>query len=218
VFTSVLSDPGLVYFVLVFGLWAAVMAVYVPGTGALEIAALILVGGALVLFTNLPVNWLGVLLVIVGLLSFHLTPLAYPRAGRIAEVGLLVQALGAFLLFNTMPVAWWLILLTVGVAWVYHRYALMPLLKRMRQQSAVIDDNEQLVGAAGRVVKASQPVGKVHIGSVNVRGEHWTASSEHPLEVGDEVIVQDREGLQLLVEGVKHKHQTPEQSHLEERE
>ncbi len=210
-FTSVLSDPGLVYFVLVLGLWAAVMAVYVPGTGAMEIVALGLVGGALLLFSNLPVNWLGVLLVIIGLLSFHLTPLFLPRVARVAVVGLLVQALGAFLLFNTMPVAWWLILFTVGVAWVYHHFALMPLLKRSKQQSAVINDDGQLMGATGRVSKASHPVGKLHIGNVNVRGEEWTAACAYPLEAGDEVIVRGREGLQLMVEGVKHRNPTPEQ-------
>lgn len=214
-FTSFLADPGIVYFILVFGLWTAVMAVYVPGTGALETIALVLVGGALVLFAGLPTNWLGVLIIIVGLLSFHLIPLLYPRAGLLAEVGLLVQALGALILFNGSPGSWWLILITVGVAWVYHRYALYPLLKRMKQQAAVIDDDSQLAGTVGRVVKASKKVGNAYIGSVNVRGEQWTASSTKPLNTGDEIVVIDREGLQLIVEGLKHKHTSTEESRTE---
>jgi membrane-bound ClpP family serine protease len=38
-----------------------------------------------------------------------------------------------------------------------------------------------------------------------VQGETWTARSSQPLDRDDEVVVLAREGLVLVVEGVKHK-------------
>jgi membrane protein implicated in regulation of membrane protease activity len=40
---------------------------------------------------------------------------------------------------------------------------------------------------------------------VNVRGELWTANSDQPLHSGEEVVVVERDGLSIFVEGVKQK-------------
>jgi membrane-bound ClpP family serine protease len=40
---------------------------------------------------------------------------------------------------------------------------------------------------------------------VQVRSEQWTARSDRPLQPGEEIVVLERDGLQLYVEGVKHK-------------
>jgi membrane protein implicated in regulation of membrane protease activity len=44
-----------------------------------------------------------------------------------------------------------------------------------------------------------------------VEGELWTATSEKKLAAGTEVVIIDRKGLNIYVEGVKHKRapQTP---------
>ncbi len=201
-------DPNVVYFLLVVGLWIAVTAAYIPGTGVVEVVALVAVGAAVYILANMPTNWAGAILLMLGVLSFLLIPFLSQRWARVAEAGLLLQVAGAFTLFHGVQVSWLLIGVTVGLSILYHRLVLLPVLERSKKQVAVIDDTTQLVGAYGRVVKASSAAGHEFVGSVNVRGEQWTAYSDHPLQMGEEVVVVEREGLQLFVESVKHK-QTP---------
>jgi membrane-bound ClpP family serine protease len=204
-----LLDPNVIYCILVFGLWAVVTATYIPGTGVAEVLALITLGVGILQLMAMPTNWIAVLLLCLGVMSFLMVPFLNARWARIAQAGLILQVVGALTLFHGMQVSWIIVVLTIAVALAYHNFALMPLLEKSRNQLAVIDDDRHLVGATGYVAKASQPFGSSHVGSVNVRGEQWTANSKYPLEVGEEVVVLERDGLQLFVEGVKHK-QTPQ--------
>ncbi|MBI5667714.1 MAG: hypothetical protein HZC41_06870 [Chloroflexi bacterium] len=201
-----MMEPNIVYLILVFGLWIAVTAAYVPGTGVLELLAVGALIGVIVILQAMPVNWLAMLLLVVGVLSFLLIPFLSQRWARVAELGLVPQVLGGLFLFNGMQVSWLLIAVTIGISLLYHRFALMPLLAKTRQQGAVIDDNGQLIGAAGRVIRPFERVGRNYVGTVHVNGEQWTAASAKPLDTGDEIVVVERDGLQLAVEGLKHKH------------
>ncbi len=203
-----LTDPNLIYLVLVCGLWVAVTAAYVPGTGVIEVLAALAICFSLVMMASMPVNWWAVLILVLGVLSFLLIPFLNDRLAQIAQGGLVLQAVGGWLLFSNPQVSPLLIAVTIGMALLYHHYALLPLLRKARQQGNVIDDNGHLIGAFGRAAAAFLPSGSSFVGSVNVRGEQWTAYSEQPVESGDTVVVLEREGLQLYVEGVKHK-QTP---------
>jgi membrane-bound serine protease (ClpP class) len=207
---SLVVDANVIYLVLVFGLWAAVTASYIPGTGVAEVIALIALGISLVLLFGLPTNWTAVLLIAIGVLAFLLIPFVNARLARAAQAGLVLQVIGGLFLFTgEVRVSWLIIGLTVGASLLYHHYALMPLLRRARQSAAVRDDNAELIGADGRVVKPFMPVGKRYVGTVHVRGEQWTAAADHALDSGDEVVVLERDGLQLYVESLKHKH-TPQ--------
>lgn len=198
-------DPNVVYLVLLFGLWVAVTAAYVPGTGVIEALAGIAIVIAIVILSALPTNWVAVLLLILGVLSFLLVPFLSARLAILAQGGLILQAVGGVLLFNGLSVSWLIIAITIGIALLYHNFALLPLLRRAQGQKAVLDDNGQLIGMAGRATTTFMPVGSTYTGTVNVRSEQWTAHSDKPLSTGDEIVVIERDGLQLLVEGLKHK-------------
>lgn len=198
-------EPNIAYLILVCGLWVAVTAAYVPGTGILELVALGALVIEIVILSTLPTNWFAALMLVIGVLSFLLIPLINQRQARLAQGGLILQAVGGFFLFSHVQVSWLLIALTVGISLLYHRLALMPLLNRTRQQAAVIDDNGQLPGMLGRTTKTFERVGRLYMGTVYVNGEQWTATSEKPLQAGDAVVVIERDGLQLSVEGAKHK-------------
>ncbi|MGQ9888581.1 MAG: NfeD family protein [Aggregatilineales bacterium] len=194
-------DPNLVYLALVFGLWLGVTAIYLPGTGVLEVLATLVVVSCLVLLTVLPVNWPAAAAVIAGILGFIVIPFIKQRHTLIPLAALALHAVGALFMFNDSAISPLFIGATVVMSLLYYQYALMPIFTRMREQQLVSQD-ETLIGARGRVVKALNP-----IGTVNVHGELWTATSDHPLHPGDEVIVVEREGLRVIVEGVKHKRQ-----------
>lgn len=202
-------DVNVVYLILVFGLWAAVTAAYIPGTGGPEALALIGVAGGILLLTSLPTNWAGVILLFIGVLGFLLIPFLNSKWARLAEGGLILQVIGTLTMFNGAQVSPLLIVVTVGLSILYHHGVLLPFLEKNRKQTAVIDDDRRIIGSNGRVVQASDKLGTGYVSSVNIRGEQWTALSNHPLAVGEEVVVIERDGLQLQVEGIKHE-QTPQ--------
>jgi membrane-bound serine protease (ClpP class) len=61
VLSSLLTDPNVVYVLLIIGLWAAAAAVYVPGTGLLEVAAFMCLALAIAGLIQLSVEFTGML-------------------------------------------------------------------------------------------------------------------------------------------------------------
>jgi membrane-bound serine protease (ClpP class) len=202
-------DPNMIYLALIFGLWLGVTATYVPGTGILEVVAAVMMIGAVWLLGNMPTNWGAVILLVVGALTFIVIPFLKQQLVPLAIGGLILQAVGSLFMFNGPQVSPMIIALIVVLSLLYHRYVLIPVLEKARLQPAA-DDNGALIGTRGRVVRALNPTG-----TVNVRGELWTATSDRPLQPGDEVVVVERDGLNIVVEGVKHK-RAPLNGHEEE--
>jgi membrane-bound serine protease (ClpP class) len=112
-----------------------------------------------------------------------------------------LQVLGSMTLFNGSGVSWLSILFAIGVSIAYHQFILLPMMRRLRSLPTENDD-DQLEGIEGRVVSALNPTG-----TVQLRGETWTAYSDRPVESGERVVVIKRDGLQLYVEALKHKHE-----------
>jgi membrane-bound serine protease (ClpP class) len=197
---ELLRDPNIVYMLLIFGLWMGVSATYLPGTGIKEILAGVALVGAFVGLGSLPTNWWAVFIMVTGVLSFIVMPFLNNRfLTTLAVGGLVLQGIGALLLFSGISVSPLLIGLTLLVSLGYYRFILIPILEDVRKRKAANEDDE-LIGAVGRVVQSVNPVGTVH-----VRGEQWTATSDKPLQSGDQVVVLSREGLQLVVESAKPK-------------
>ena len=203
-------DPNLVYLILLVGLWGAVTAAYIPGTGIAELGAAAITIFAVIMMANLPTNWLAVLAVMAGVLSFLVMPFLNYRWALLAVGGLLLQALGSIFMFNGVSVALPLIAVGIGVSLLYHRYILLPVLENQRKLST-LDTDEAVIGKHGRVVRAVNP-----IGTVQAAGELWTARSDSPLESGQEVVVVEREGLVLTVEEFKQKRTEHSNGYIEQ--
>ena len=196
---QMLKDPNIVYLILVVGLWLAAAAIYMPGTGLLEAIAGVVVIAGVVALASMPTNWVGVLLVVLGVMIFLVVPFIQRRLAPLAVGGLLLQFAGGLLLFNSVQVSWLLIAVTVGIQLMYLLFVLLPMLQKVQPEGNA-DPDAQLVGSRGRVLKALDPIGTVQAG-----GEIWTATSNRTLTPGTEIVVVEREGLQLYVESVKSK-------------
>ncbi|XWX03632.1 NfeD family protein [Aggregatilineales bacterium SYSU G02658] len=193
-------DPNIVYLGLIVALWSVVTIVYSPGTIIGEIFSAVLTLAALVMLANMPTNWLAVILIVVGVSGFLALPFVSIRFARFADLGLLMQVAGGMMLFREGPqVSPVIVLATVLVAWVYHRFVLMPAL-RLHAKTAKADEGHLLVGMRGRVTRAIDPIGTVY-----VNGESWTARSPEPLDVNTEVVVVRKAGLELFVEKAKRE-------------
>ncbi len=194
---SLLLDPNLVYLVLVAGIWLAVTAAYMPGTGIVELGAAALVVGALLLLASMPTNWWAALLVLVGGVLFLVLPFIEEKYRVLALGGLALQIVGSLFLYNGIMVSLVLIATVAVVSLAYYQFVLTPIL-RTHRQSAALRTDRPLVGEYGRVQSALNPMGMVR-----VQGESWSArASEHstlPVPVDASIVVLDREGLVLIV-------------------
>ncbi len=192
-----LISPNIVYILLMAGLWLSATGTYIPGTGIAEIGGAGLILLTLYLLTLLSTNWIALILLIVGAAVFFILPLLKPGWIRIAEGGLLLQAGASFFLFANAAVSPILIIGGVLLAWVYHNTILKAILKQQSQLSSTQKD-EFLVGTRGRVVAPIEDKG-----TVQVKGELWTARSTSRLAADTEIIVTEQNGLELKVEKAK---------------
>ena len=194
-----LQDANVVYLLLMAGLWISATGTYIPGTGVAEVAGAGLLIGTLYLFSLLATNWIALIALVAGAGLFFLLPLFKSDWAQFAIAGLVLQALASLFLFTDAAVSPLLIALSALLAWLYHRGILRMILRQQRELSSTQKD-EFLVGARGRVMGAID--GR---GTVQVNGELWTARSRSRLESGAEIVVTQRDGLELQVEKAKRE-------------
>ncbi len=194
-----LQDPNIVYLLLMAGLWISAIGAYIPGTGVAEIAGAGLILGTVYLMSLLAANWLAAVALVAGASLFFLLPLLKSEWENLAIGGLALQAIASFFLFAEASVSPLLIAVGVLLAWGYHRTILRSILKQQRELSSTQKD-EFLVGTRGRVMATIEDRG-----TVQVKGELWTARSKSRLESGTEIVVTQQDGLELQVEKAKRE-------------
>jgi len=194
-----LLNPNVVYLLFVTGLWIGVTATYIPGTGLAEIGSFLLLVGSIVLFSMLPTNWLAVMLIAASIAIFMIVPFLEKRYARWIDGGLVLQAVGGLLLFNGLAVSPLLIVFSIIVAFLYHHGVLLPMMQSQRKRSDY-QDQQEVIGVRGRVVKDLDPVGTVYVNK-----ELWRARSEEHLTKDTPIIVRAQDGLELVVEKSKRE-------------
>ncbi len=198
---TLVFDPNLAYVVVLVGLWLAVTAVYLPGTGFFELIALAILAGGLLLLVSMPTNWLALLLLITGVLSFILIPFFSMPHAPLAIAGLVMQGAGGLFLFEGQMISPMVMAFTLAISLAYHQFVLMPTLRRLQSvNEQPVEREDRMIGLRGRVTKAVNPIGAVQVDS-----ELWTATSSEMLQEGTPIVVIGREGLSLIVEPLKRK-------------
>lgn len=185
--------PDIIYVLLMLGVWLAITAIYIPGTGVPEALALISLATAGAGLVFLPGNLGGLILVLVG--GGCILAIIFYRQYWIPLLssGLAFQIAGSVLLFRvgSRPDIWVLGLVFV-VALAYHQIVLLPGLMIQNQEKKL--DADMLVGMIAEVVTTLDPVG-----TIRVHGELWSARADKVIAAGRQVRISERHGLQLKV-------------------
>jgi membrane-bound serine protease (ClpP class) len=190
-----LSDPNIAYLLMTIGTIGLLAELYNPGAilpGIVGAISLIL---AFYSFQSLPVNYAGVLLILLGVVLFILeaTVTSY---GLLAIGGVASMVLGSVMLMKTdapfLQISWGVILPVVTVVAGFSLLIVGMGMRAMRQRP--LSGREGMVGLIGVVKTPLVPQGQLF-----VRGELWDAVSEQPLKPGDHAEVVRMEGLKLLV-------------------
>ena len=194
---EILLNPNLFYLLLVAGVLIAIMALFSPGTGLLELGAfflLLLAGWGIY---KLPTNLWALGLLVLGVFPFILA-VRRSRQFIFLAIALIAFVIGSTYLFQGD--SWWqpgvnpllaiiVSLLSAGYLWL----ATVKVLEAERRRPA-----HDLAGLIGELGEAKTDI--YNEGSVQVDGELWSARSAAPIPEGSLVRVTGREGLILEVE------------------
>jgi membrane-bound serine protease (ClpP class) len=207
-FLHLLSDPNIAFILITIGFYGLLYEVISPNfvTGIIGALSVIL---AFVGFGSLPLNVAGLLLIGLAVVLF-LLELTVTSHGLLAVGGLVCLALGASALYTEpglpgspdIAVAFPLIVAMTITTALFMALAIATVIRtRRRLQTA-----PATYGAGGTTTVPPGTLGQVRsalnpTGSVYAAGEEWSArSAGPPLERGTPVIVVGQEGLTLIVE------------------
>jgi len=189
-----ISDPNIAYLLMMIGMAGLFMEIYYPGAifpGVIGAISLIL---AFYSFQTLPVNYAGVLLILLAVVLF-IAEIKVTSYGFLSLGGLSSLVLGSIMLFDDVKVS--LTYLIPTVALIGGFFVLASTLAFRAQFSKPKSGKEGLIGEVGIVKKRIDPEGLVF-----VHGEYWRAASRDPIESGKKVIVEGMEGLVLEVKEI----------------
>jgi membrane-bound serine protease (ClpP class) len=190
-----LSDPNIAYLLMTIGTIGIMAELYNPGAilpGIVGAISLIL---AFYSLQSLPINYAGVLLLILGIVFFVLeaTVTSY---GLLAIGGVVSMTFGSLMLIKTdaefLQISWTVIAPVIITTAAVSLFIVGMGVRAMRH--APQTGREGMIGAIGIAKTALRPDGKLAI-----HGELWDAVSDAPVEPGTSAKVLRVEGLTLYV-------------------
>ncbi len=191
---GVLTDPSLVYLLLLAGLFGIAFELSHPGLfapGVIGVICLLLGGYGLDL---LPIDYAGLALALLGL-GLMAAEAFVPAFGAFVVGGAAAFVIGSLLMFEAPaarpPLA---VIAAATLAGAVLFGAVLALLLRARRRP-VVTGTAALIGLPGRTTAWAGEEGEVL-----VQGERWRARAAQRLQPGQAVRVVGRRGLTLLVE------------------
>lgn len=196
---NTLSNPNIAYLLMMLGIIGIFFEISQPGVvlpGAIGAIAILL---ALFAFSSLPVNYVGVLLILLAVVLFILE-VKVVSYGMLSIGGMISMAFGSLMLIDSsepyLQISGAVIAATVMVS---AGFILLATTMVVRTQRRPVSSGQE--GMIGEVGEALEPIGQS--GKVFVHGEYWHACSDNHIPGGKAIrVVQLLEGLKLKVEAV----------------
>ncbi len=192
---SYLADPNLVYILLMLGLYGLIYEFFSPGIGIGFVVGGISLLLALLGLQVLPINLVGIGLILFGVLLMVLDAFT-PTNGILTTGGVVSLLIGSFSLFDiqspVIGLSWVTVAATVGTLTLILLFIVSKGLLAQRHPARPLTSMVGLTGVAKGDLTPE--------GWVLVRGEYWRARCEgEPVRAGDEVEVVRKEGRHLIV-------------------
>jgi membrane-bound serine protease (ClpP class) len=192
---ALMTDPSIIYLLLLAGMFGIAFELSHPGIfapGVLGVICLLVGGYGLNL---LPIDYAGLALVLFGL-GLMAAEAFVPSFGAFVLGGASAFVIGSLLMFEApgaqLPLT---VIASATLASAALFGLVLTLLVRARRRP-VSSGTETLVGASGRTIVGWSG----QEGEVIVQGERWRARTALPLQSGQVIRVVGRDGLTLLVE------------------
>jgi len=194
-FLYAISDPNIAYLLLSLAMLGIMAEISNPGLIFPGVVGAICLLMAFFSLGMLPVNYAGILLIVLAFALF-IAEVFTVTFGLFTAGGLTALILGSLILFKGGPlfqVNPWLIATVSIIIAALVAFVINRAIQAYRRQPAT--GREELIGKTALVKAALDPEGIVFF-----RGERWTAESEEgPVEPGETVVINKVDALKLYV-------------------
>ncbi len=196
-FLSVITNPTVAYLLMMVGIYGLLLEGYNPGSivpGTVGAISLLL---ALYAFQILPVNYAGLLLMVLGVILI-VSEAFVPSFGALGIGGLVAMVVGSVILMDTDVPGFEVALEAIAGTSLFTSLLLAAILWLALRawRRPVVSGAEGVERGEGEVIERVTPEG----GVVRLQGERWSAQSHEPISPGHRVRVVGRDGLKLRVE------------------
>ncbi len=194
---SAIADPSIAYLLMLAGIFGIFFEFSNPGFVLPGVAGAISLLLALFAFQALPINYAGLLLILLGI-AFMTAEAFIPSFGVLGIGGIVAFVFGSVMLIDTDIPGFgisWSVILPVAIASALFIFFVVGMALKARRRP-VVSGQEKLIGDIGEVLDDFD--GKE--GWARVHGETWRIRSKLPLSRGQRIRVVRMEGLILHVE------------------
>ncbi|MFA5073471.1 MAG: nodulation protein NfeD [Nitrospirota bacterium] len=192
---EIISNPNIAYILMILGFYGLYFELSNPGSIFPGVAGAICLILAFYALHTLPINYAGLLLIILGITLF-IAEAFITSHGILGVGGTIAMLLGSVMLIDSaspfLRISWAVIIPAVIISAVLFIITVMIAIRVQREKPDT--------GMEGML--HLQAIAKTDIhetGQVFLRGEFWNAKSNEPIAKGETVIVLDVEGLTLKV-------------------
>jgi len=193
---AIITNPNIAYLLMLVGIYGLILEFSNPGSilpGVVGIISLLL---ALYSFQVLPVNFAGLVLLVLGII-FMVSEIFITSGGILGIGGVIAFTVGSIMLFDddylavSIPMIGGTALVAGGfMLWILKKFASL-------RRTQVVSGEEYMIGHIGIVREAFSKRGRV-----GIDGESWLAETPVPLAEGQKVCVTAIDKLVLTVEPV----------------
>ncbi len=192
---NAIADPNIVYLFMRVGILGLYMEFSHPGVFFPGVAGAICLLLALASFQLLPINYTGLVLMLLGV-GLLVGEAFFPSFGVLGVGGIIAMALGSLLLFDTQGSDFGvdrpIVFTAVGTLGAF--VLAVSYLVFRSQKSRPTLGLEGLLGEVGEVRGKLNPAGKIF-----VHGEYWNAQADAEIDIGEKVKVVGYDGMCLKV-------------------
>jgi len=197
---NLISDPNIAYILMLLGFYGLFFELTNPGSlfpGIIGGICLIL---AFYSFQTLPVNYAGLLLIILAIILFILE-VKIVSHGILTIGGIISMILGSLMLFESsspfLKLSLFIVLPAVAVTVLFFSVTLGLAFRAYKRKP--VTGKEGLVGEVGIADTNINKDG----GMVLIHGERWSAYSDIEIFKGEKILVEDVKGLKVKVKKIE---------------
>lgn len=198
-FLAIITDPNVAYILLLLGVYGLFFEFMNPGFFLPGVAGLISLLIALYAFQLLPINYVGLALILIGI-SFMISEAFVTSFGALGVGGIIAFIVGSVMLYDTTAPGFQIMMpIILSVAFITLVFILFVANLALRsRRKPIVSGKEELLGSTGYVVY----LGEKDMPRIRLRGELWQIQSKSPLKEGQRVKVVGMDELILIVEPI----------------
>ncbi len=192
---EIISNPNIAYILMILGFYGLYFELSTPGAIFPGVAGAICLVLAFYALHTLPINYAGLLLIVLGV-SLFIAEAFITSHGILGIGGTISMLLGSVMLIDSaspyLRISWAVIVPVVAFSTLLFIITIALAVRVKREK--ISTGREGMIGLEG------QAKTDIHAeGQVFVRGEYWNAWSTDPIKMGERIQVESITGLRLKV-------------------